>query len=255
MRRAFLSVLLLVSTFLMIPASPATAAPYCGLVWGSLDQVGAVPVAGAGGERPDRPAQLLRPARGRCRGRRRRVHGVLRTPGGAGRLRRADPDPWRRRPADHRERPGVRRQRQPDLLAGQPARAARRLRVPHVPAGRVRRDASRGTPASASGSGHGCRSACSSWTVRAAGHAWSWTSRTAGDQAARARRSESPEPCARRHRRAGLASGHGARCDAARRAGRGGRVVGARPGSAVPAPRGSGGGSGEPRARSSRRWS
>ncbi len=36
MRRAFLSVLLLVSTFLMIPASPATAAPYCGLVWGSL---------------------------------------------------------------------------------------------------------------------------------------------------------------------------------------------------------------------------
>jgi hypothetical protein len=38
MRRAFLSVLLLVSTFLLVPASPATAAPYCGLVWGSLEE-------------------------------------------------------------------------------------------------------------------------------------------------------------------------------------------------------------------------
>jgi len=38
MRRAFLSVLLLVSTFLLVPASPATAAPYCGLVWGSLQK-------------------------------------------------------------------------------------------------------------------------------------------------------------------------------------------------------------------------
>ncbi|MBO3083374.1 AMIN-like domain-containing (lipo)protein [Cellulomonas fengjieae] len=36
MRRAFLSVVLLVSAFLILPASPATAAPYCGLVWGSL---------------------------------------------------------------------------------------------------------------------------------------------------------------------------------------------------------------------------
>jgi hypothetical protein len=38
MRRAFLSVILLVSAFLMVPASPATAAPYCGLVWGSLEK-------------------------------------------------------------------------------------------------------------------------------------------------------------------------------------------------------------------------
>ncbi|MEZ0447560.1 AMIN-like domain-containing (lipo)protein [Cellulomonas sp. ICMP 17802] len=38
MRRAFLSVLLLVSAFLFVPASPATAAPYCGLVWGSLEK-------------------------------------------------------------------------------------------------------------------------------------------------------------------------------------------------------------------------
>ena len=38
MRRAFLSVLLLVSVFLLVPASPATAAPYCGLVWGSLEK-------------------------------------------------------------------------------------------------------------------------------------------------------------------------------------------------------------------------
>jgi hypothetical protein len=36
MRRAFLSVVLLVGAFLLVPASPATAAPYCGLVWGSL---------------------------------------------------------------------------------------------------------------------------------------------------------------------------------------------------------------------------
>ncbi|WP_315094656.1 hypothetical protein [uncultured Cellulomonas sp.] len=36
MKRAFLSVVLLVGTFLVLPASPATAAPYCGLVWGSL---------------------------------------------------------------------------------------------------------------------------------------------------------------------------------------------------------------------------
>ena len=38
MRRAFLSVVLLVSAFLILPASPATAAPYCGLVWGSLEK-------------------------------------------------------------------------------------------------------------------------------------------------------------------------------------------------------------------------
>ena len=38
MRRAFLSVVLLVSAFLIVPASPATAAPYCGLVWGSLEK-------------------------------------------------------------------------------------------------------------------------------------------------------------------------------------------------------------------------
>lgn len=36
MRRAFLSVLLLLSVFLLVPASPVAAAPYCGLVWGSL---------------------------------------------------------------------------------------------------------------------------------------------------------------------------------------------------------------------------
>jgi hypothetical protein len=36
MRRAFLSVVLLVGAFFLIPASPAVAAPYCGLVWGSL---------------------------------------------------------------------------------------------------------------------------------------------------------------------------------------------------------------------------
>ena len=38
MRRAFLSVVLLVSAFLVVLALPATAAPYCGLVWGSLDE-------------------------------------------------------------------------------------------------------------------------------------------------------------------------------------------------------------------------
>jgi hypothetical protein len=38
MRRAFWSVVLLVSAFLIVPASPATAAPYCGLVWGSLEK-------------------------------------------------------------------------------------------------------------------------------------------------------------------------------------------------------------------------
>ena len=36
MRRAFFSVVLLVSALLIAPASPATAAPYCGIVWGSL---------------------------------------------------------------------------------------------------------------------------------------------------------------------------------------------------------------------------
>ena len=48
MRRAFLSVVLLVSAFLVVPALPATAAPYCGLVWGSLDEDGGGRVAGAG---------------------------------------------------------------------------------------------------------------------------------------------------------------------------------------------------------------
>jgi hypothetical protein len=38
MRRAFLSILLLVSVLLLVPASPATAAPSCGLVWGSLEK-------------------------------------------------------------------------------------------------------------------------------------------------------------------------------------------------------------------------
>jgi len=38
MKRAFLVVVLLVSGFLLLPASPATAAPYCGLVWGSLEK-------------------------------------------------------------------------------------------------------------------------------------------------------------------------------------------------------------------------
>ena len=38
MRRAFLSVVLLVSAFLVVLALPATAAPYCGLVWGSLEK-------------------------------------------------------------------------------------------------------------------------------------------------------------------------------------------------------------------------
>ena len=38
MRRAFWSVVLLVGAFLIVPASPATAAPYCGLVWGSLEK-------------------------------------------------------------------------------------------------------------------------------------------------------------------------------------------------------------------------
>ncbi|GEK20160.1 AMIN-like domain-containing (lipo)protein [Cellulomonas xylanilytica] len=36
MRRAFFSVVLLVGAFLIAPASPAAAAPYCGIVWGSL---------------------------------------------------------------------------------------------------------------------------------------------------------------------------------------------------------------------------
>ena len=57
MRRAFLSVLLLVSTFLLVPASPATAAPYCGLVWGSLEKLapGLAP-AGVAGVRTGRHA-------------------------------------------------------------------------------------------------------------------------------------------------------------------------------------------------------
>ncbi|WP_456789349.1 AMIN-like domain-containing (lipo)protein [Cellulomonas sp. P5_C5] len=38
MRRAFWSVVLLVSAFLIVPVSPATAAPYCGIVWGSLEK-------------------------------------------------------------------------------------------------------------------------------------------------------------------------------------------------------------------------
>ena len=38
MRRAFLSVVLLVSAFLIVPVSPAAAAPYCGIVWGSLEK-------------------------------------------------------------------------------------------------------------------------------------------------------------------------------------------------------------------------
>src|SRR4051812_31850013 len=36
MRRAFWSIVLLVGAFLLVPASGASAAPYCGLVWGSL---------------------------------------------------------------------------------------------------------------------------------------------------------------------------------------------------------------------------
>jgi len=38
MRRAFLSVVLLVGAILFVPVSPAAAAPYCGLVWGSLEK-------------------------------------------------------------------------------------------------------------------------------------------------------------------------------------------------------------------------
>ncbi|WP_456844901.1 AMIN-like domain-containing (lipo)protein [Cellulomonas sp. P5_C6] len=38
MRRAFWSIVLLVGAFLLVPASSATAAPYCGLVWGSLEK-------------------------------------------------------------------------------------------------------------------------------------------------------------------------------------------------------------------------
>lgn len=38
MRRAFWSVVLLIGAFLIVPASPATASPYCGLVWGSLQK-------------------------------------------------------------------------------------------------------------------------------------------------------------------------------------------------------------------------
>ena len=38
MRRAFVSIVLLLGAFLLVPASAATAAPYCGLVWGSLEK-------------------------------------------------------------------------------------------------------------------------------------------------------------------------------------------------------------------------
>ena len=38
MRRAFWSIVLLVGAFLLVPASGAAAAPYCGLVWGSLEK-------------------------------------------------------------------------------------------------------------------------------------------------------------------------------------------------------------------------
>jgi hypothetical protein len=38
MRRAILSILMLLGAMLVVPASPATAAPYCGLVWGSLPE-------------------------------------------------------------------------------------------------------------------------------------------------------------------------------------------------------------------------
>ena len=38
MRRAFVSIVLLLGAFLLVPASGATAAPYCGLVWGSLEK-------------------------------------------------------------------------------------------------------------------------------------------------------------------------------------------------------------------------
>ena len=38
MRRAFVSIVLLLGAFLLVPASGATAAPYCGLGWGSLEK-------------------------------------------------------------------------------------------------------------------------------------------------------------------------------------------------------------------------
>jgi hypothetical protein len=38
MRRAFWSIVLLLAAFLLVPASAASAAPYCGLVWGSLQK-------------------------------------------------------------------------------------------------------------------------------------------------------------------------------------------------------------------------
>ncbi|WP_028048732.1 hypothetical protein [Cellulomonas sp. URHD0024] len=38
MRRAFLSVVLLLAAFVVLPVSPASAAPYCGITWGSLQK-------------------------------------------------------------------------------------------------------------------------------------------------------------------------------------------------------------------------
>lgn len=38
MRRAFLSVVLLLAAFVVVPVAPASAAPYCGITWGSLDK-------------------------------------------------------------------------------------------------------------------------------------------------------------------------------------------------------------------------
>ncbi|WP_426592467.1 AMIN-like domain-containing (lipo)protein [Cellulomonas sp. McL0617] len=38
MRRAFLSVVLLLAAFVMVPVSPASATPHCGITWGSLEK-------------------------------------------------------------------------------------------------------------------------------------------------------------------------------------------------------------------------
>ena len=135
-----MSVVLLVGAFLIVPASPATAAPYCGLVWGSLEKsapgLSQAPVVNVRTGQHSCYDRLVIDVAGdvggytvalRARSWSRTAPGSsIPTRGGAA-LQITVNDP------------SYDRGRHADLLPGEPDRAAERLGLPHLPPGRVRR--------------------------------------------------------------------------------------------------------------------
>ena len=178
-----LAFLALVGSLGLTTAASASAAPYCGITWGSLTKAGGVETApnltGVRAGRHDCYDRLVLDLRG---GSSAGFHvsyvdavytdasGALVPLRGGARLQIVV------------HAPSYDVNGHPHLHPRQPQRAGQRRRVPDLPPGRLRRAASRARRRSASASALGCPSERSCSPARLAAPAWSWTSPTSGEQ-------------------------------------------------------------------------